>query len=257
MIRLLIIVCLTATTLAMAQVPVVETREADKVSFSFETGIASKYIGERSGKVYTDNSVLQSELTVSFPWFDLGIWNSSSFWRQDGKADGDEIDYTISRTDSIVFIRVEYGASYYDFAKLFSGTEENAVAIFCEISSHVIMSYIFQRVGYSSAVGKAENYVRIERDIMTPRSETEGGTYLTFGTRGFLDMGSFVQIGIDTSVTRDDGVYGVDPDWIFVNKLSFNLADHQGWTFSPNFTFANPLKGKAETVFGLSARTEF
>jgi len=255
--RLMFAVYLAAATVAVAQVPVVETKEVDKVSFLFETGIANKYVGERSGKVYTDNSVIQTDFTVSFPWFDLGIWNSSSFWRQDGKTAGDEIDYTISRKDSIGFVGVEYGASYYDFAKLFSGTEENAVAVFCEGSSPVIMDYLFRKAGYSSAVGQAENYVRIERDIMTPGSETEGGTYLTFGTRGIVDTGSFVQVGIDTSVTHDDGVYGVDPNWIFVNKLSFNLADDQGWTFSPNFTFVNPLKGETETVFGLSARTEF
>jgi hypothetical protein len=243
---------------AKAEVAVIdlETNKAEK-SFFFETGILNKYVGERSGQVYTDGPVIQSTFSVSVPWFDFTVWNSSSLNRKSEKTTGDEIDYTISRSDEIGFVGVEYGASYYDFANLCSGTKDNAVAFYTELSTAELMEKFYHLLG-TEMPGKVENYIRCETDISTPGSEVEGGTYLTFGARGTWsqEKSLFDNITMDCCLTHDNGGYGANPGWIFAGKLSAE-CNKWGWTFSPQFSFVRPVDGKTEPIFGLSAKTEF
>lgn len=253
----LLIGILTLTGVAQAAFEDVDVQTAP-FSTSVEVGIASKYVGERSGQVYTDGPVEQSEVAVSTPWFDVSVWNSVSLDRRSEETDGDEIDYTISRSDSLFLgkdigeVSVEYGVSYYDFAKLCRGNVGNTVAYFGELSRKIqSLEEIFSGKG----VG-VDGYVRWEMDIPTAGSDFEGGTYTTLGVHGVVREGEPISGLTDISLTRDDGVYGLDPDWIFTYKLSVEIIQGD-WTFSPSFTLTTPFHGSSETVFGLSASTEF
>ena len=255
---IVVLVAVVFAVWAKAEVPVtdLEMNEVEKtVSFSVETGILNKYIGERSGQTYTDGPVIQSSMSVSVPWFDFTVWNSSSLERGSEKTTGDEIDYTISRSDEIGFVGVECGVSYYDFSKLCSGTENDAFAIYAELSTKALMDEILH-AQMPILVGVVENYVRVEADITTPGSEFEGGTFVTFGTRGTFCKEYMIRAVADVSITRDDGVYGETADWICAGKMSVE-ADQWGWTFVPSLMCTAPFHGEKEMVVGFSVKTEF
>jgi hypothetical protein len=117
-----VLMVFSAITVVQATVEVEEAKPA--VSVSAEVGVASKYVGDKSGQVYENGPVAQSEIVISIPWFDISVWNNCSLERKAGKTDGDEVDYTISRSDyfslgEMEIISLEYGVSYYDFSKLF------------------------------------------------------------------------------------------------------------------------------------------
>lgn len=234
-----------------------EDNNPPTVSVSAELGVYSKYVGERSGAVFTDGPVEQTEIAVSTPWVDLSIWNSASLERRAGKTDGDEVDYTISRADEVLFgsrvgrFGLEYGISYYDYSQLCHGTKGDAVAYFAEVSKALTDIE-------PSSQGKISGdlYVRVEADVATAGSESEGGTYVSIGARASNDESLPVRGTTDFFFTRDDGGYGLDPDWIFTYKLGLDM-DRWGLTLSPGFTLIAPFHGSAETVFGLNVSREF
>lgn len=237
----------------LAQVPVVDTKA---ISGSVSLGVQSKYVSPFSGAVFTDGSVMQDEVSVSLPWFDVTVWNSSSLERRAGKTDGDEIDYIVSRSDSFFLgkrvdvVSVEYGVSYYDFSKLCSGNKNDAMAYFAEASRR-----IKSLGGIISPDLKIDSYMRFEADVATANSEFEGGTFTTLGIRG--EAGKSDNKGlVDLGFTRDDGAYGLEPDWVLSYKLSFEVVK-VGWTFTPNFMLTAPFHGESQIVFGLSASREF
>lgn len=248
----LFMVCLSFSFVVLAAN---EDVDSAPVSASLTLGVQSKYLNPLSGAVYTDGPVMQDEVSVSLPWFDLGVWHSSSLERRAGKTDWDEIDYTLSRSDFISLgkmeiVSFEYGVSYYDFSKLCSGNKNDAMAYFAEASRRV-KSF----GGLISPDLKIDSYIRFEADVATAGSEFEGGTFTTLGLRG--EAGRDDNKGlIDIGFTRDDGAYGAEPDWVLSYKLSFEVVK-LGWTFSPNFTLTAPFHGESQTAFGLSASREF
>jgi hypothetical protein len=233
-----------------------EDNNSPTISVAAEVGVHSKYVGERSGAVFTDSPVEQAEIVVSTPWLDLSIWNSAALERRADKTDGDEVDYTISRADEVFLgsrvgkLGLEYGVSYYDFSQICHGTRGDATAYFVEASKALAE---FE----PSFQGKISGdlYTRIETDVTTAGSESEGGTYVSIGARASNDESLPVRGTTDIFFTRDDGAYGMDPDWIFTYKLGLDI-DHWGLIFSPGFTITIPFHGSAETVLGLSVSRE-
>jgi hypothetical protein len=245
----IMLVLLSLTLISKAQVPVVDAEAEDgkAVIGSVSLGVQSKYLDPRFGVVYTDEPVAQNEVAVSMLGFDFSIWHNASLERRAGKTDGDEVDYTASRTFEGQKGSLEVGLSYYDFTKLCKGNKDNAYAGYLELASPNIM-----KGDKLSGV----NYVRLESVLATPGSSFEGGVFTTVGCRVISDLADDLRLLGDMSFTRNDGVYGLEPDVIFAYTWSAEV-DKWGWTFSPNFVLTVPFHGGAETVFGLSASREF
>jgi len=233
-------------------------KEDAKVSYSFKTGVFNKYVSPLSGVVYSDGHVAQTEIGISFPWFDLGIWNNYSLHRGTVEVTGDEIDYTISRSDSIGKVDIEYGVSYYDFNELFHGQKDNAVAYFLELSTSALYDKLLEGNIFGNKI-TAENYVRIERDVATSGSDFEGGTYFSLGARGILTRSVLndCRAMVDISINHDGGVYGWDPRWVYTGKWLFEEDINKDWTFCTDLMFVYPNNYHVQTVLGLSLKTEF
>ena len=233
----------------LAQVPATTTNDEKSVSGEATFSVQSKYLDHRSGHVYTDGPVAQDEVIVSILGLDFGVWHSASLDRTSGKTDGDELDYTLSKSVEGKKGKAEFGVSYYDFAKICHGRQDNAYAGYAELSRK---DYSVESCGRTIPI---EDYVRFESVVSTPGSSFEGGFFATVGSRTSIEINN-AKIINDCSFTRNDGVYGLEPDIVFAYNLSAKV-DKWGWTFSPNFTLTAPFHGEGQTEFGLSASREF
>jgi len=99
------------------------------VSFSLDAAVATKYLWR--GLVLTDGAVFQPAGTVSYTDEALGTF-SANIWANMDIADANdsdweinEVDYTVSYSNSVDIFNLEVGHIYYDFPNTdFPGTAE-------------------------------------------------------------------------------------------------------------------------------------
>ncbi len=248
---ILFALCFSTGLLASSnEVAVVEEVQESGFSKTLAIDFFNKYVGQ-SGVAYTRDSVYQPSVTVEHDsGLYLSVWGSGAFNNGKDKI-GNEVDYIAGWAGDVGPVSIDTGVGYYDFYELCKGREENAWAVFIEVSKE----FELQDLGLTLTPS-----IYFEEDIPEPGSSYKRDFYTTAGIefrKGFFEK---AELYFFPALTYDNGVYGVESCTVLSAQLGADIFVSEEVKIKPTTIYYLPFeKGDRddEFVFGVGLEYSF
>ncbi len=237
------------TCFAGGKVIAEETNSALEVTCS--VGVFDKYLGEWTGSVFDRRTSAQGEVEVAFA---NGLYVDLWFTRQLGAVqddlDGNEMDFSFGWAGEALGLDIDSAVVYYDLVPVMDGREDNVLAPYIKVS---------KTKAYGEDV-ELSPFARLEVAIPDKGSSFEGGVLSTLGVESSVSVMENASFCLANYYTRDDGVYGEDPNVIMGLAASLEFEIGGCTLVLPSFLMTQPLQDDAnretETCFGVSVSKE-
>ena len=194
---------------------------------SLSLEVKDKYLISKGITVY-EGPVIQTNLTIDLPkGFYLGLFGSKSADSSDFTGNfGNEVDYTVGWSGIVRNLRLDFGVSYLDLAKVFSTKGGDAVQMYGEVGRDIILN------GHNTLT----LYMRTEMHIPVGKwqGNAHAGAYVFMGVKNQWRVHKYMALNQKLAVMYDTGTfvasdrgflghYDLDVSWNLTKALSMSL----------------------------------